>query len=229
MLLVIGKSGFEYVKDASYKNHLKSSQVLTRNFATLSDLLSFHFSLFTFIFLLLSFIFYLFTFIFSIKNCRFDKPKSNFLNAKSISGFILKADWFSPALLLMIVLAKFFPTPGLVEGVFSLKSFAGYGISVIFFLYGLRLSLSQMLSCVNNWRLHLLVQATTFIVFPLIVLMFRGLFSDTLYYSLWLGVFYLAALPSTVSSAVVMVSLAGGNVTGAIFNATFSKIGRAHV
>ena len=146
------------------------------------------------------------------------------MNAKSISGFILKADWFSPALLLMILLAKFFPTPGLVEGVFSLKSFAGYGISVIFFLYGLRLSLSQMLSCVNNWRLHLLVQATTFIVFPLIVLMFRGLFSDTLYYSLWLGVFYLAALPSTVSSAVVMVSLAGGNVTGAIFNATFSSI-----
>ncbi len=146
------------------------------------------------------------------------------MNTKSISGIFSRFDWFSPALLLMILLAKFFPDWGLAQGAFSLKSLSGYGISVIFFLYGLRLSLPQMWSCVNNWRLHLVVQATTFIVFPLIVLMFRGLFSDTLYYSLWLGVFYLAALPSTVSSAVVMVSLAGGNVTGAIFNATFSSI-----
>ena len=41
---------------------------------------------------------------------------------------------------------------------------------------------------------------------------------------LWLGIFYLAALPSTVSSSVVMVSVAGGNIQAAIFNASLSSL-----
>jgi solute carrier family 10 (sodium/bile acid cotransporter), member 7 len=41
---------------------------------------------------------------------------------------------------------------------------------------------------------------------------------------LWLGVFYLATLPSTVSSSVVMVSIAGGNISSAIFNASVSSL-----
>ncbi|MBW6492217.1 MAG: bile acid:sodium symporter [Lentimicrobium sp.] len=143
---------------------------------------------------------------------------------QTLLRFIFRVDWFSPALLLVIVLAKFFPWPGLGEGAFSLKSLAGYGISLIFFLYGLRLSLPQIWSSVSNWRLHLVVQATTFVIFPVIAISFRGFFFETEYYLLWLGIFYLSALPSTVSSAVVMVSLAGGNVPGAIFNATFSSI-----
>ena len=133
-------------------------------------------------------------------------------------------DWFSPALLLMILLAKLFPGPGLVEGFFSLQSFANIGISFIFFLYGLRLSLNQLKGSIGNWRLHLVIQLTTFVIFPLFVLLFKGLFEDGPYHTLWLGVFYLAALPSTVSSAVVMISLARGNVSGGIFNATVSSI-----
>ena len=133
-------------------------------------------------------------------------------------------DWFSPALLLMILLAKLFPEPGLVEGFFSLQSFANFGIGFIFFLYGLRLSFNQLKGSAGNWRLHLVIQSTTFIIFPIFVLLFRGLFVGSQYYTLWLGVFYLAALPSTVSSAVVMISLARGNVSGGIFNATVSSL-----
>lgn len=139
-------------------------------------------------------------------------------------SFIKRMDWFSPALLLMILLAKIFPGPGLVEGFFSLQSFANFGIAFIFFLYGLRLSFDQLKGSVSNWRLHLVIQSTTFIIFPLFVLLFRGFFEGSQYYTLWLGVFYLAALPSTVSSAVVMISLARGNVSGGIFNATVSSL-----
>ncbi|MFN3590104.1 MAG: bile acid:sodium symporter, partial [Spirosomataceae bacterium] len=39
---------------------------------------------------------------------------------------------------------------------------------------------------------------------------------------IWLGFFFLAVLPSTVSSSVVMVSMARGNVPAAIFNASIS-------
>jgi sodium/bile acid cotransporter 7 len=41
---------------------------------------------------------------------------------------------------------------------------------------------------------------------------------------LWVGAFYLAAVPSTVSSSVVMVSIAGGNISAAIFNASVSSL-----
>jgi len=41
---------------------------------------------------------------------------------------------------------------------------------------------------------------------------------------LWLAVFFLAALPSTVSSSVVMVSIAKGNIPSAIFNASISGV-----
>lgn len=81
-----------------------------------------------------------------------------------------------------------------------------------------------MKGSISNWRLHLVVQTTTFILFPLIILLFKGVFEGSPYYTLWLGVFYLAALPSTVSSAVVMISLARGNVPGGIFNATVSSL-----
>lgn len=41
---------------------------------------------------------------------------------------------------------------------------------------------------------------------------------------LWLGVFFLATLPSTVSSSVVMTNIARGNVPAAIFDASISSL-----
>ncbi len=41
---------------------------------------------------------------------------------------------------------------------------------------------------------------------------------------LWLAFFFIAVLPSTVSSSVVMVSMARGNIPAAIFNASISGI-----
>jgi sodium/bile acid cotransporter 7 len=41
---------------------------------------------------------------------------------------------------------------------------------------------------------------------------------------IWLGIFFLAALPSTVSSSVVMTNIARGNVPAAIFDASISSL-----
>jgi sodium/bile acid cotransporter 7 len=41
---------------------------------------------------------------------------------------------------------------------------------------------------------------------------------------IWLAIFFLCALPSTVSSSVVMVAVARGNVPGAILNAGISSL-----
>jgi len=64
----------------------------------------------------------------------------------------------------------------------------------------------------------------TFVLFPLLVIPFYGIVKDSAYFVTWLSIFFLASLPSTVSSSVVMVSIAKGNVTSAIFNASISGI-----
>ncbi len=133
-------------------------------------------------------------------------------------------DWFLFALLGMIVLAWLVPEAGMAREPVSLGDIAGYGVSVIFFFYGLRLSPEKLKAGLSSWRLHLVVQLTTFLLFPLLILPLHTLFEGGEQELLWLGVFYLAALPSTVSSSVVMVSIAGGNIPAAIFNASISSL-----
>jgi sodium/bile acid cotransporter 7 len=133
-------------------------------------------------------------------------------------------DWFILALGTVIFLAWLWPTPGVVKEPISLGQIAGYGVSVIFFFYGLRLSPGQLKSGLSNYKLHTVIQVSTFIFFPVLLLAVHPLLKDTSYEMLWLGAFYLAALPSTVSSSVVMVSIAGGNIPAAIFNASISGL-----
>lgn len=133
-------------------------------------------------------------------------------------------DWFILALMGMILLAYLLPSPGVQKGLFSLKELANYGISLIFFFYGLRLSPQRLREGLGNWHLHLTVQLATFVLFPLLILGIIHLLHVESTNLIWLGIFFVAALPSTVSSSVVMVSIAGGNIPGAIFNASISAL-----
>lgn len=127
-------------------------------------------------------------------------------------------------LMLMVVIGKFLPYRESYQHVFSLEYFIDWGIIGIFLLYGLKLNIKEVKKDISNWRLHLLVQIATFFLFPSLVFLFYGFANGTVYYSLWLSLFFLASLPSTVSSSVVMVSIAKGNVTSAIFNASISGL-----
>lgn len=133
-------------------------------------------------------------------------------------------DTFILLLITMIILASIFPEGGSGRGPWSLSSLAGYGISLIFFFYGLKLNFARLKAGLRNWKLHMVVHLSTFVLFPLLVLSCRGWFVNTEVYNLWLGTFFLATLPSTVSSSVVMVSIAEGNIPAAIFNASISSI-----
>ncbi len=101
---------------------------------------------------------------------------------------------------------------------------ATYGVSVIFFFYGLRLSPEKLKAGLTNWRLHTMIHFSTFVLFPLLALAVRPLFKGSENELLWLSIFFLTTLPSTVSSSVVMVSIANGNIPAAIFNASISSL-----
>lgn len=144
------------------------------------------------------------------------------IKKENITRFL--PDGFIVGIGTMIALAWFFPGIGGEGSAWSLKTVNHWGVVALFFFYGLRLSPEKMKNDLKNWKLHVTVQTLTFLVFPLLVLPFYWVFRTTDYLQLWLAVFFLACLPSTVSSSVVMVSIARGNIAGAIFNASISGI-----
>lgn len=133
-------------------------------------------------------------------------------------------DGFIAGIILMIILARMIPGIGHEGSAVELGTIIKAGIALLFFFYGLKLSPENLKNDLSNWRLHLLIQIITFAVFPILVLMFFPFFNGTSHEILWLAVFFLAALPSTVSSSVVMVNIAHGNMPSAIFNASISGV-----
>lgn len=139
-------------------------------------------------------------------------------------GMNLKRDWFLLGLLAAIGLAWLFPEPGAQGGWLYPQWTTKGGIALIFFLHGMGLPLTALRQGAARWKLHAVVQAAVFLLFPLIGLLLLWLTRGWLAEDLRVGLFYLCALPSTVSSSVAMTAVAGGNVSASIFNATLSSM-----
>ena len=136
----------------------------------------------------------------------------------------LKVDPFVLALVLVIALAALWPAPGVSGGPLHADVIGSYGIGVVFFLYGITLAPDQMWRSMGLWREHLLVQVATFLLFPAVVFGAQFVTDELFPQEILTGLFFLAALPSTVSSSVAMTSLARGNVPLSIFNASISSL-----
>jgi len=135
-----------------------------------------------------------------------------------------RPDWFLMGMVCSVLLAWLLPAPGAKGGSLHPELLNKLGVSLIFFLHGLTLSLAALSAGARNWRLHLLVQACTFLLCPLLgVLLLVGL-GARLSLDLRTGLFFLCALPSTVSSSVALTATARGNVSAAVFNATLSSL-----
>lgn len=96
-------------------------------------------------------------------------------------------------------------------------------IGLLFFLYGARLSTREALSGLTNWRLHLVILAITFVLYPLIGVLARP---TTFFLSpeLYQGLLFMTLVPSTVQSSVAMTGIARGNVPGAVVAASLSSL-----
>ena len=137
---------------------------------------------------------------------------------------IMKLDRFVSALFIAVAVAWFFPQFGAAQSRIPLNAICSAGIALIFFFYGVKLSPEKIKSGLKNWKLHVVIQSATFIICPLLVLIAHPFLQTKHQEMIWLSVFFLAALPSTVSSSVVMVAMAKGNLPAAIFNASISGL-----
>ena len=136
----------------------------------------------------------------------------------------VKFDWFLTGMIAAVALAWGFPHAGARGGWMHPELLNKLGVALIFFLNGMALSFAALKAGTLRWPLHLVVQAGTFLLFPLIGLGLLQLVGAAISPELHLGFFYLCALPSTVSSSVAMTAAARGNVPAAVFNATLSSL-----
>jgi sodium/bile acid cotransporter 7 len=121
-----------------------------------------------------------------------------------------------------VALAALFPARGTFADVMAVA--AKVVIAVLFGLYGARLSPRQAWQGVKRWQLHLLVLATTFVVFPVLGLAARSLVPWLLNLDLYNGLLFLCLVPSTVQSSIAFTSIARGNVSAALVSASLSNI-----
>jgi sodium/bile acid cotransporter 7 len=134
---------------------------------------------------------------------------------------------FIIALLGAVTLAFLFPGPGARGGWLHADILNDIGVALILFLQGLSMAVEGMKAGASNWRLHVIVQSFTFLIFPVLGLLFHEgtrLVWPNEPSALQDGFLYLCVLPSTVSTSVVLTSVARGNTPGAIFNAALSNI-----
>ncbi len=133
-----------------------------------------------------------------------------------------RPDNFTTAIIGAVVVASLLPVSGRVASGYDVAT--DLAIALLFFLHGARLSRQAVFAGMTNWRLHLLILASTFVLFPLMGYLIGLTGTWLLSPPLMAGVIFLCCLPSTVQSSIAFTSIAGGNVPAAVCSASASSV-----
>jgi len=133
-----------------------------------------------------------------------------------------KIDPFLLLIMAAVALASILPAQGSAAEI--LGHLGILGIALLFFVHGAALPREVVINGLVQWRLHLLIFAITFVVFPLVTMPFGALPPQWIPPDLLLGFLYLSALPSAVSSSIAFTAMARGNVPAAICSSAASNV-----
>ncbi|WP_338402009.1 bile acid:sodium symporter family protein [Paragemmobacter straminiformis] len=131
-------------------------------------------------------------------------------------------DRYMMLLFLTVLAASLAPARGEVAA--GLKQVTFWAVSLLFFIYGAKLSTATILSGLTNWKLQTVILLCTFALFPLLGLALNPLAGLWLPAAMGIGFLYIGCLPSTVQSSIAFTSVAGGNVAGAVCAASISNL-----
>jgi len=134
-----------------------------------------------------------------------------------IDGFLL-------SLVVAIAAAAAAPLWGATHGPLHVDTINQIGVSLVFFLHGVGLPTESLARGIREFRLHIVAQGTTFLVFPAFGMLLLTLSPSLVSPPIALGCFFLCVVSSTISSSVALTAIAGGDVAGALFNATLSGV-----
>ncbi|MFP4644013.1 MAG: bile acid:sodium symporter [Spirochaetales bacterium] len=96
-------------------------------------------------------------------------------------------------------------------------------VFVFFLMNGFSLPSEHILHGLKNVKLHVAVQLFIFAVIPLYFAITAPLFSSYLGGNLTVGLYALAVLPTTMSTANIFTQTTGGNVVATMFNSALSN------
>ena len=134
----------------------------------------------------------------------------------------LKVDTYLLLIISMVVAASFLPARG--EAAVGFGWATKIAIGLVFFLHGARLSREAVIRGLTHWRLHLIVLAATFGLFPLLCLGIAALPAAITPPALAGGIVFLGCLPSTIQSSIGFTVIARGNVAAAVAAASASNL-----
>lgn len=131
-------------------------------------------------------------------------------------------DPFVVTLVVVMVLGLVVPVGPGVQRVVDVA--ADVAVTILFLVYGARLSTREVWAGLRNWRLQGGILVATYVLFPALGLVVAWAITPLVGAPLAAGMLYLSLLPSTVQSSVAFTSVARGNVAGAICGATVSNV-----
>src|SRR6185437_13618631 len=98
-------------------------------------------------------------------------------------------DDFTLLLVGTVVLATLLPAEGGVARFF--EGFTTFAIGLLFFLHGAKLSREAIKAGITHWRLHVLVFACTFVLFPILGVALKPLLLPLVTSQLYTGLLFL--------------------------------------
>lgn len=150
--------------------------------------------------------------------------KNRMSSQKAFLIQLIKKNSFIFGLLGAVLVAFLFPEMGAAEGPLKAGLLTKLGVMVIFFLQGLSLKTRELAMGMRDFRIHGFVQAWIFLISPVVFVPAGLLLKISGQPETAAGFFFLALIPTTISSAVAFSSAARGNVAAAIFNTTLSNV-----
>ena len=149
--------------------------------------------------------------------------------AKRVLMLILH-QWLLIGIGIACVLAYFFPSVAKHGGAIRSEYSVMYGvIAIIFLISGLNIPRQKLFAQLLNWRLHVLVQAISFLFIPALVLavvhaILAGDPSGHIDRAVLAGYILTACIPTTIASNVVMTRSAGGDDAAALVEVLLANV-----
>ena len=137
---------------------------------------------------------------------------------------LIKKQWFVIGIFAAVLLAFQFPEFGSDGGPLHPEWTVNLGIILVFFIQGWLLPTEVLARGMLRMRAHLFTQFFIFLLFPLVVVMGDLLWGDYMSNPLRYGFFFLGALPTTITSAIIYTAQAGGGVPVSLINTTVSNV-----
>ncbi len=140
----------------------------------------------------------------------------------SLRNILARTDRFTTGIIISVLLGLLIPCHGVGEQIFD--GVTNAAIVLLFYLYGVKLSRQSVVDGLLHWRLQAMVFFFTFVFFPVVIPLLQPLFEPLVGAALYMGLIYVACLPSTVQSSIAFTSVAGGNVPAAVCSASVSSL-----